>query len=186
MAKHEDKPGIGSWDYHEQESDSGTLLDRALGVAGDHIEVATMGGVQVETPTQPINPCTHECLRGPCVHYWELQARFDGQSEKLHVQRIAQCNVHAEATALNDQNVYRCSRWWPQTLGFVPATLRPLLLQRLRTWWERKLEREGYDFSWRTWDLATCFAGDDSPEARANGRAREKFADGGLQFGGGK
>lgn len=183
-----EEPGVGSWAYHEQESDAGTLLDRVLGLPGDTIPAQPVGGVQIELPTQPINPCTHECLRGPCIHYWELQARFDGLSDRLHVQRVAQCNVHAEATALNDQNVYRCSRWWPQTLSFMPEAVRPLVLERLRKHWERKLVKEGYDFSWRTWDGATCFAGDDSPEARKDGRYRQSAAkaasDAGLHLGG--
>jgi len=184
------EPGLGSWERHEEESDAGPLLDRVLGISGDTIPAQPFGEVAVNLPTQPINEATHECLRGPCAHYWELQARFDGQSEKLHVMRVAQCNIHSEATQLNDQNVYRCNCWWPQTLSFVPKPLRPMLRERLRTVWEEKLKKAGYDFSWRHWDGKTLFARDDTPEARANGKERQSLnkaaSNEGLHFGKGK
>ena len=107
---------------------------------------------QVEpTPMMPCNEATMVCLRGPCVHWWGMLTRVEAQAPITSIQRTQACARHVRLVALQDENTFRCSDWWPRSLQFVPTALRPYLQRLLTERWERKLEEAGEDFSWRWW-----------------------------------
>jgi hypothetical protein len=143
-------------DRLEGMSDSAkSLADKLLGTE-DRIpvtpgEILSRGSGIKGPPSQPLNRATMECLRGPCIHHWSMTVRFHAQADSLKIAHVGQCNCHAEATDLTEQNVYRCTQWWPSSFAFVPRSLRAMLRQKLRAAWEWLLRRRGYDFSWRTW-----------------------------------
>ena len=99
--------------------------------------------------TQPTNKATNVCLRGPCIHYWPLLARFVAPGDEIRIKRIIQCNCHQESTLLTGQNIYHCGQWWPQFLAFVPESLRGMLRPKLKDAYVTHLKRVGYDFSWK-------------------------------------
>ena len=111
------------------------------------------GAVTPEANFQPINRATHECLRGPCRHLWRMTARFGDMDigDKIQVKHVSQCNCHAEATELAEENIYHCNLWWPAPLMWVPLSLQSVLRPRLRRAWVWWLTRTGYDFSWKHW-----------------------------------
>lgn len=114
---------------------------------------ASAGMLHVVEPvySQPVNRATMECLRGPCLYYWPLTARFVAPGKRISLKRIRTCVVHSEETNLGGQNVYHCGQWWPAFLAWVPVSLRPVLRPRLRTVYESYLRKQGYDFSWKNW-----------------------------------
>lgn len=111
------------------------------------------GKVVPEPKYQPVNKATHECLRGPCVHYWWLTTRIGDADigDEIQINQITQCNAHAEATELGEENIYHCSMWWPGYFSFVPLSLQSFLRPKLRKVWEWWLKKIGYDFSWKNW-----------------------------------
>ena len=113
---------------------------------------ALMDAGSVEPP--PAMPCNEEtmiCLRGPCVHRWGMLVRLEAQSEVVSIQRTQACARHERLYSLQDENTFTCSDWWPRTLLFVPAGLRPFLRPYLERLWERRLRAAGATFSWRWW-----------------------------------
>jgi hypothetical protein len=162
MADHDDLEGIfADADFYEGEDaieefdledkllSSDDLDERALGEGPD---VAPAMGMQEPIYAQPVNKATMTCLRGPCVHYWELIARFVAAGrDDLNIKVIRQCNCHQEETSLGGQNIYYCAKWWPTYLAWVPESLRGVLRPKLFKAYRVVLEKLGYDFSWKTW-----------------------------------
>ena len=111
------------------------------------------GGVSAEPKYQPSNKATHECLRGPCRHFWKLMTRFGDMDigDKIQVNNMAQCNAHFEAMDLAEENIYHCNLWWPASLMWMPLSLQAVLRPRLRRAWVWWLKAIGYDFSWKHW-----------------------------------
>lgn len=100
----------------------------------------------------PCNAATQECQRGPCEHLWQWLLAMPAQAEVVTVQRTQACMRHEEIRTLVDENVFRCEQWWPGPLGFVPASLRPLLRPRLRKMWVSYLAHvQKLDFGWQWW-----------------------------------
>lgn len=110
-------------------------------------------GIVPEPKYQPLNQATHECLRGPCRYLWNMTAREGDMDigDRIQIKYVSQCNAHAEATELAEENIYHCSLWWPAPLTWVPLSLQAVLRPRLRRAWEWWLKRIGYDFSWKHW-----------------------------------
>lgn len=148
---------------------------------------------------QPCNQATMMCLRGPCVHLWQLALRFPSAVKDVMTEHVWTCLAGPEEFELNEKLVYFCDRWWPRALlrddeGRVlvdpdifeqPAPTLEASRNRgrpqLHAAWEDALALGlGYDFSWRDFD-PTANA-DDAPDQRAHsgpggfGAAREAAA----------
>lgn len=109
-------------------------------------------GMRDHVYSQPVNRATMYCIRGPCVHFWALTARYTTVGKEIYLKRIRQCNCHYEETALGGQNIYHCSMWWPIWASFVPESFRGALRPRLDGMYRFVLEHIlKYDFSWKTW-----------------------------------
>jgi len=163
---------------------SRSLDDKLLGDE-DHVpsQVSFDGKVVAEPKYQPINKATHECLRGPCEHFWKLIVRIGDANvgDQIQIGNISQCNKHCEATELKEQNIYHCNMWWPSFLSWIPLSLQSILRPRLRAIWNLWLKRIGYDFSWKNWpdDIfehdAKELRGNSSPGAPSNVERRGKI-----------
>jgi hypothetical protein len=147
------------------------LTERMLDNAADHLSAAPSFSAKVAEP-QPINQATHVCLRGPCLHYWSLVARFESGDDEIRRQALTSCtHFVGEETPLSGQNVYQCSQWWPSPFLWVPESVRAVLRASLEEAWEWFLRRRGYDFSWRVTDGRTWQKDDflaDAPDRRGD------------------
>lgn len=123
-------------------------------------------GVTVDPPApQPCNQATMACLRGPCIHLWQLVSRYPEPGDELRVKRLRVCTASGlQETELAEQNIYDCDRWWPRWLAFMPQSIRGAVRTPFRNLWERILRVVGYDFSWRTFPLNVFES--DNPEQR--------------------
>jgi hypothetical protein len=153
-------------------------------------QVDFSGKVVAEPNYQPVNKATHECLRGPCKHFWFLTTRMGDADigDQIQIKQTPQCNAHFEATGLEEINIYHCSMWWPGVLSFVPLSLQMVLRPRLRKMWEWWLKKIGYDFSWKNWpdDIFQSdtkdLRGNCSPGAPSNVDRRFKQSNQGIEF----
>jgi len=142
----------GSFDAGDEDLEDKFLSDREEEKLEDGATPdAGAGPFHVVDPIkpQPLNRATHECLRGPCIHYWNLVARYVTTGDEMRIKQLTQCNCHQEATLLTGQNIYVCGQWWPSWMDWVPASIRGVLRPRLRAAYRHVLEKLGYDFSWR-------------------------------------
>lgn len=103
------------------------------------------GGLFAPAPIQPepipeATPETMICLRGPCVHYVEIQTRFQAGNSKgtldaVPVQKNRFCNVMAASEIdLTDEIVMDCNKWDPQGEFDVPVTV---LRVRRKDWTDK-------------------------------------------------
>lgn len=120
--------------------------------------------------SQPLNCATMECLRGPCIWWWEAVSRMRGPGERLMHKHVSSCLL-GEEMPLGGQNVYQCSGWWPVWGEWIPKSLRAIVRPRLRMFVEKILRRKGYDFSWRPYDdmLAKLFHSDEKEHRGKSG-----------------
>lgn len=142
------------------------LIENILDAAGDGVALPAPGYVEPLMDFPP-NRATLECLRGPCQYHWHITSRMASPGRDDLDIRVAS-NRHctcSEGIVLNGKNVFRCTRWWPAQLSFVPLSLRAALRPALRRFVEKRLAREGYDLSWRVWP-DDVFELTDRPEYR--------------------
>lgn len=210
MAQDEDFGSL-SGGLHDPWDDSGQpgvaetddVIDRILDDGDDTNAARPPGGPLIELPEpQPVNQATMVCLRGPCIHYWELIARYetsvDGVSAKCH----RTCVAGISEMNLGDQNIYECDRWWPRApyqgqdfrsrriapvggyelddeayavVYSTPVPQRELWREPLERAWLEALEADGYDFSWRE-DYHAKFVADDEHGRKYSGPGGAKAA----------
>lgn len=128
------------------------LTEDILDAASDASPPTTVGYVE-PLMDMPPNKATLECLRGPCAYHWHLTSRMPAPGRDdldIRVASNRHC-TYGEGIVLNSKNVFRCTRWWPSALNFVPEFMRDALRPKLRAFVEARLRREGYDMSWRVW-----------------------------------
>jgi hypothetical protein len=106
---------------------------------------------------EPDDPRHMVCQRGPCAHLFEVVARYRRTASLHTVQFARSCVAGPREIDLADQNFYRCSKWKPRQLAWLPepiwATLRPLvaaayekyLLGTEKPAWLLKLEQVAAD-----------------------------------------
>lgn len=121
------------------------------GGLGEGPDEAPLMGNPEPYQAQPVNRATMVCLRGPCIHYWQLVARYITVGADMHLKAIRQCNCHTEETALSGQNIFHCNQWWPGWLSFVPVSMRPAMRPSLVKFYDKWLRARKYDFKWKTW-----------------------------------
>lgn len=97
------------------------------------------------------------CQRGPCTHLFEVVARYRRTASLHTVQFARSCVAGPREIDLSDQNFYRCSKWQPRQLAWLPeslwAPLRPLAAAAYEKWllgaekpaWLLKLEQVAED-----------------------------------------
>lgn len=142
-----------SRDDDNGDSNPRVILDKMLGDEDFAPSGPFVVGPVAEPKYQPINCATHECLRGPCRHFWQMTARLGDTDigDQIQLKYVTQCNAHYEATDLAEENIYHCGLWWPAPLSWVPVSLQALLRPHLRRFWVQWLKMIGYDFSWKDW-----------------------------------
>jgi hypothetical protein len=105
------------------------------------------GGAPSPVYEQEVIPPADEthmaCMRGPCQHLWEITARYRQTASDVSVGIVRSCTAHGGDETLSDSNIFRCNRWWPRHLAFVPEVLRGPLRAKMTERFEAKLRAAG-------------------------------------------